>query len=141
MYYEKEYDFNQWLKSNSELSLLAPRDLSGLRTNVKSSAGNTSWENIVKTECNSVLKTAKDMQGFLSFDELIFGGDYTLFTNNMRAFSETYLQIISFRRSDLTWPNIAAYFNTEGATQNLESQVYSFKLTYFPNSPLSSCLH
>lgn len=130
--YKQETTFNQWLKNNAELSLLAPRDLSGLRTTLKNNTSTDSWFSIVRTECKSVLQSAKDMYGFFPFNELIYGSNASLFTGNMNAFSIPYAQILSFRRSDVSRPNIFGYFNTAGVMEFLEQVRYTFVGNFRP---------
>ncbi|NBJ65398.1 hypothetical protein D5266_09450, partial [bacterium c-19] len=120
IFFEKERDFNNYLRSNAEQSIIAKRDLSDLRNaiNYYSISAPTSSYSIINTNENkAILDVAKDHSAFFSSGWLYYTGCGSggLNTNlNLLAFSQQYLTTLSIRRSTVVDPDVIHVFATNG---------------------------
>ncbi len=98
--------FNQYIKDNSESSIIAPRSLSELRNWAKfSSTDAEPFVRIASLESNMILKVAKDLPAFINYlDPTLFNDTYSSpITTQMLEFYDSGYHMYSTVRSDLNY--------------------------------------
>ncbi|MCI9312756.1 MAG: hypothetical protein HFE68_05260 [Erysipelotrichaceae bacterium] len=112
-YYQQETAFTQYLRNHANTSLIAPRDLSGLRYTATSVTSTTpSYEGLLRIEATAVLKTVADVDTFFPFTVMGNAADLGLNVNHY-AFSDHYLAIFSFFNPSNS--GVTYYFNANGS--------------------------
>ena len=121
-FYNKEREFNAYLQSNAEQSIIAKRDLSDLRNasnkfTADLSASYSTYASININEINAILEVAKDQPAFFSSSWFYYTGSGENGLNaypNLLAFSHPYLTTLSIRRGVSSIPDIIHILRDDG---------------------------